>query len=428
MTPTAAETTSRALDAFARLLPADVENRAARLAALDRLLAAGWPEPRGENWRYSDLRTLTKAGAAACETVSSEDLALAAAHWQITGAEPLQIVLLDGRPSNLAALQLPPGLAINCDDVSRNAAELTGNELAPAWLNDGFAPITLHIMAEGECPPLELLCATTAPDLARTSYVRVQIDLAPRARLQIHERHLQTSGESAHSNVSVELNVAAGATLTHWRDFILDGKLSVVDSVLASVDSAGCLEQLLAVAGGESSRHGLQLRLRGDDACGKVFQAVSAHDRARHDCYNLFELSGARTRVEHMCRAIAADGGSAACNSHVRATELARGAVSAQSLRGLLLASSAQIALRPQLQINTDEIRANHGATTGRLDEQMLFYLLSRGLDAQTATGLLKWTFIADALALAPRGGLREDLAKRFADQLAFTLPKGLLQ
>ena len=54
--------------------------------------------------------------------------------------------------------------------------------------------------------------------------------------------------------------------------------------------------------------------------------------------------------------------------------------------------------LRPRLEIETDEVRAQHGATTGRLDENLLFYLLSRGLEPQLARRLLKWAFLGDVL------------------------------
>jgi hypothetical protein len=52
-----------------------------------------------------------------------------------------------------------------------------------------------------------------------------------------------------------------------------------------------------------------------------------------------------------------------------------------QSLRGLIDGKGAEVDLRPRLTINTDEIQATHGATTGRLDDNLLFYLLARGID-----------------------------------------------
>jgi len=71
---------------------------------------------------------------------------------------------------------------------------------------------------------------------------------------------------------------------------------------------------------------------------------------------------------------------------------------SQQSCRGLLLSTTAEIDTRPQLQIHADEVKCSHGATTGRLDPDMLFYMLSRGLDRETAQSLLVYAFLADVL------------------------------
>ncbi len=73
-------------------------------------------------------------------------------------------------------------------------------------------------------------------------------------------------------------------------------------------------------------------------------------------------------------------------------------AESQQSCRGLLLSPSAEIDTRPQLEIHADEVKCAHGATTGRLDPDMLFYMLSRGLDRETAQSLLVYAFLADVL------------------------------
>ena len=85
-------------------------------------------------------------------------------------------------------------------------------------------------------------------------------------------------------------------------------------------------------------------------------------------------------------------------NSKVVVDAGAAHADSQQSCRGLLLSPSAEIDSRPQLEIHTDEVKCAHGATTGRLDPNMLFYMLSRGLDRDTAQSLLVYAFLADVL------------------------------
>ena len=98
--------------------------------------------------------------------------------------------------------------------------------------------------------------------------------------------------------------------------------------------------------------------------------------------------------------------------------ESAPGADSEQSLRTLLNGSGTEASVRPQLEIYTDRVRAVHGATTGKLDEQMLFYMLSRGLERREAQALLQWAFIEDAVSRVDCGNLRAEIERLVAAQL----------
>ena len=74
--------------------------------------------------------------------------------------------------------------------------------------------------------------------------------------------------------------------------------------------------------------------------------------------------------------------------------------------------------MRPQLEIYTDEVRCSHGATAGKLDENMLFYLLSRGLSREAAQRLLKWAFLEDVIAQIGVPQLRRQIEERLAGVL----------
>jgi Fe-S cluster assembly protein SufD len=104
------------------------------------------------------------------------------------------------------------------------------------------------------------------------------------------------------------------------------------------------------------------------------------------------------TTSRQTARAIASGTSRVVFNSKVVVSPGAVGAESQQSCRGLLLSPQAEIDTRPQLEIHADEVKCAHGATTGRLDPDMLFYLLSRGLDRATAQSLLVYAFLADVI------------------------------
>ena len=66
--------------------------------------------------------------------------------------------------------------------------------------------------------------------------------------------------------------------------------------------------------------------------------------------------------------------------------------------------------MKPWLEIYADDVRCTHGTTVGRLDEEALFYLRSRGLDLETARSILVRGFVQEVLTDLPLESLHENL------------------
>ena len=73
-----------------------------------------------------------------------------------------------------------------------------------------------------------------------------------------------------------------------------------------------------------------------------------------------------------------------------------------------MLSPFAEINARPQLEINVDDVQCRHGATTGTLDDNQLFYLRSRGLDEAAARALLTFAFCRDVIGRVPLAPVRD--------------------
>jgi Fe-S cluster assembly protein SufD len=133
------------------------------------------------------------------------------------------------------------------------------------------------------------------------------------------------------------------------------------------------------------------------------------------DAYALVEHLAPHTRTEETFRGISGGRARVAFNGKIVVAREAHGSDSRQSLRGLLAGPEAEIDVRPQLEIYTDDVRCSHGATAGKLDDDMLFYLLSRGLDRDSALRALKWAFLEDVIAKIGVPELRRQIEERLA-------------
>jgi Fe-S cluster assembly protein SufD len=83
--------------------------------------------------------------------------------------------------------------------------------------------------------------------------------------------------------------------------------------------------------------------------------------------------------------------------------------------QGLLLSETAEFDAKPELEIYADDVKCNHGATCGALDEDLMFYLRSRGIAEPEAKSLLIQAFIGEVLDKVEHEALHEALVARTA-------------
>jgi len=92
-------------------------------------------------------------------------------------------------------------------------------------------------------------------------------------------------------------------------------------------------------------------------------------------------------------RGVLNDHSRAVFNGKVFVRENAHGTDAQQSNKNLLLSNNARVDTKPQLEIFNDDVKCSHGATVGQLEEDELFYLLTRGLPENLARNLLTYGF-----------------------------------
>jgi Fe-S cluster assembly protein SufD len=93
-----------------------------------------------------------------------------------------------------------------------------------------------------------------------------------------------------------------------------------------------------------------------------------------------------------------------------------------QSNKNVLLSEGASVNTKPQLEIFADDVKCSHGCTIGRLDEESLFYLRSRGISESTARSLLLHGFAVDILEQIKIAPIREYVDKLISERLEFNI------
>lgn len=415
--------------AAATRLPAGVVPPRRREALLEALTREGLPTSRDENWKYANLRALGRMRFA--PVLPRPEPAVRAVDLPAPIEGYARYTFIDGvfAPSLSSPLEGDSGVTLSVASRTPEASEraAAANPVpAPAdarfaALNEAFALDVARIRAEAgaQCPAcMELLFVSTGDAESGAAYPRLELDVEADARLGLIERHVSLGAGSSFSAPAVDIVLGRNASVDHYRVQETGPKALWIDTLTATVAHGAAYRLYMASLGGASARSTVQIRLAGEHA--EVgLHAVCVADRHQvHDTFALVEHAAPRTRTEQTFRGIAAGRSRAAFNGKVIVREGAHGADSRQSLRGLLAGPEAEIDVRPQLEIYTDDVRCSHGATAGKLDDDMLFYLLSRGLERDTAQRLLKWAFLEDVVAKIAVPELRRQIERSLAGQM----------
>ena len=391
-----------------------------REQAMQRFLKLGLPSLRDETWRYTDLRSLAassygeagcavKAPDAGAETGAGAGAGAIRGHAALSLVDPGQhaatITMRNGCPLLGADLPVINDIEINSikelykQDPSylRRFFESASDADQRRWvlLNTALFIDGLYLKITGTvATPLVVRHLSQGG----AAHPRIIIDASPGASATIIEHHVSEGDSAPLSNSNTHIALGKGAQLEHYRVYATGAGATHLDSLDIHQSQDSQCRQFTIALGGGLVRSSLEARLNQPGASLESYSLLVGHEERHVDCVNIVTHAAPNTRSRQTARAIASDVSRVIFNSKVIVNAGANGSDSKQSCRGLLLSPSAEIDTRPQLEIHADEVKCAHGATTGRLDPDMLFYLLSRGLDRETAQSLLVFAFLADVL------------------------------
>ena len=406
-------------------LPGGTAWAAWRSAALERLTALGLPTPRDDAWKYTNLRLLGRRdlGPAPPRPLATDALA------DLPPIDGPRLVFVDGRyHAALSAARLPEGCTFTpfaTRFASESPAELGAALAGDATLVDERVR-TLNASLAADGPSLVLLPGARPAEPIQLvhvatgggAYPRTRVELGAGASLELVEVHLTAGGAEAFVAAAGDFRLGRDATLTHSSVQAAGDRTILLDDAAVSIAAGGRYAHRLVALGGQLTRLDLRVALEGPGAAAELAGVFFADATREQHIRTLVEHRARETTSDQLYRGVASGRGRGSYDGKVVVHAGAFKTESRQSSRNLLIGRDAGIESRPQLEINADDVKCSHGATTGTLDEQMMFYLLSRGLDRDTARALLTYAFVGDVLRRLRPEALRRTAEARLLGRL----------
>ncbi len=402
---------------------------ALRRTGFEHFSATGFPGKRDERWRYTDVKALARGEfpPALAPGEQPEELALPFPELACPRLVFIDGVLdtarsdLDALPEGLDVRALDQALAEDDDALAERLQHRDTERDGFTALNTAMLQLGVVIdVAAGNVieQPLHAVFVSVARTDAISVHPRILIHLGAGAALQLVESHVG-HGESANfTNVVSDIALDANARLTHclFQDIGARGyQVEHIDVTLAR-DSRYHAHGINL--GGRLLRNDIDCHLDAPGAEVMLDGLFMASSREHVDNHTTAHHNSPHTRSEEYYKGVIDGRGRGVFDGRVVVHPDAQKIEAHQSNPNLLLSPHAEIDTKPQLEIYADDVKCSHGSTVGQLDSDALFYLRSRGMDAETARNLLIYAFAEDMIERLPLAQLRSDLARRTAGRL----------
>ncbi len=407
--------------------------------AMKRFEQSGFPTVKDEEWKYTNVAPIARAGF---EPAQADGLRLDASEaepFMYGEASRSQLVFVNGifRPDSSSLDALPQGvIAMNLADSVRDerwsetvlqhlsqVVEENENSLAilnRALISDGaFLYIPRGVRVES---PIHLLFLSEPQKAAAASFPRVLIVAEQGSESTVIESYAGLGDGPYWTNAVTEIYVKENAQLNLYKVQRESTQSFHTATTSARVERAGSFNSTAVTLGAALSRHDINVAFTGDGGECWVDGLYLVGDGQHTDTHSQIDHREPHCTSHQLYKGILDGKSRAVFNGKVFVRQGAQQTDAHQTNRNLLLSNEARVDTKPQLEIFADDVKCAHGATVGQLEEEELFYLESRGLHADLARNLLTYGFAEEVIDKIKIQSIRGQLDEAVLNRLRWRL------
>jgi Fe-S cluster assembly protein SufD len=393
-----------------------------RQQAFEAYERAGMPHRRIEDWKYTDLRVLMREVLPLAPEPDAAALTRAAAALKLHAiAGVRRLVLVDGviAPKLSETANLEKGLGIRSlrEVLQAGDAMLQAQLFAPdtsnpmvalnsAMMTDGF----VIEIADGAVltQPLHIVHIASGTKPA-AMFTRSLLKLGRAASATLVESYIAADGAKAYqTHDSLALSIGDNARLDQVR-LVEDGREAFnISSPFVTLGANAHLNTFAMTSGAYVSRYQATITFAGEGSRVETNGVNLLNGRQHADSTLFVDHAVPNCTSREVFRSVVDDRGHSVFQGRIIVRPDAQKTDAKMMTRALLLSDEAEADNKPELEIFADDVTCGHGATTGALDESLLFYLRARGLSEKEAQALLIQAFVGEAIESIANDGLRE--------------------
>jgi len=389
----------------------------------ETFLEKGLPTFKNERWKYTDLSFLKNKRFSAAQRADADSLIDSIPQNRLQRCDSIMLVLVNGYfmpvlsdlhklPEGVIARGMRDSARDHLDLIKANLQETIDPNLYP------FARVNAEILTDGLFfylpdntelkQPLHVVSIVSSADefVAHQRHIFI---LGKNSKMTLLEEHYsQTTDRAYMMNIVNTIVVGKSAVLDHYKlqleskqavhmahTFIRQKQDSNVSFTDFSTGAAFARDEVVVKLQepGAACRTGGFYRLQQDN------QYIDHHIDIDH--------IAPRSNSEMLFKGILDNKSRAVFNGRLHVEKDAQKITAYQANHNLLLSNNAEVYSKPELEIYADDVKCKHGATTGQLDQDALFYMRARGIEQSEAMNILLQGFAGEILERVTHPGIK---------------------
>jgi Fe-S cluster assembly protein SufD len=418
---------AQAYETVKTTLPGDAQSRA---QAFELFTRSGLPHRRVEEFKYTDLRALMREAAPFAGTPSAGEAKAALADAKaFSSVEALQVpfvnghfvrdaVDLGGLPENVEIVPLAEALADGHEWLAKLSPVSWANQNPVYQLNTTFMADGVMLRISGAVDtPIHLRFVTAGTSAVATA-TRVLVLVENGASVTLLESHESPDGANHQPNDVVEMIAGDRTNVRHVRLNAEGDEALALSTLAVKVGAEAEFFSLNVVAGAATSRHQVFSVLDGENTKVRINGTTMLKGGQHADSTLVVEHAAPHCESRELFKNVIDGDATGVFQGKIIVPHHAQKTDGRMMSAALLLSDGGTMNNKPELEIFADDVQCAHGATCGQLDEDLLFYLMARGLPKNEAESLMVQAFLGEAIEFVDNLDVHDALVEVVEDWL----------
>jgi Fe-S cluster assembly protein SufD len=400
-------------------------------AAIGRFEELGFPTPKNEEWKYSNVKDLISESyhfnAESSLTLADlQDLnipdQLANILYFINGHYSEELSSIVSSSEQIIIDSLQNAYKKNPTLVNKYFDELVKDDTdAFTSLNTAFAfdGVFIHVPDNQTVEhPVILRFMSDARTENVGSQPRNIVAVGRNAHVKMAEAFRTLGDERSFTNAVTEIHMDRDSGVEYYKVQNESEKAYHVGTTQVRMLDKAHFYAGTVTLNGRFTRNNLNIILDGEH-CEAHMYGLYFPDGVQHvDNHTVADHRKPNSESNELYKGILRDRSKGVFNGKIFVREDAQKTNAFQSCKNIVLSADATMNTKPQLEIYADDVKCSHGTTTGQIDEEALFYMRSRGISKPEAMSLLMYAFCADVVSQIKIDSIREYLENVIAEKL----------